>query len=61
MYVRHTGVVTEVLKKQGDNWCITVKASHFLLDRYIDFKKQPVIRGAKVEEGMKVYRGDRIR
>ena len=61
MYVRHTGVVTEVLKKQGDNWCITVKANHFLLDRYIDFKKQPVIRGVKVEEGMKVYRGDRIR
>lgn len=61
MYVRHTGVVTEVLKKQGDNWCITVEANHFLLDRYIDFKKQPVIRGAKVEEGMKVYRGDRIR
>lgn len=61
MYVRHTGVVTEVLKKQGNNWCITVKANQFLLDRYIDFKKQPVIRGAKVEEGMKVYRGDRIR
>ena len=60
MYVRHTGVVTEVVKKQGSNWCVTVKANCFLIDRYINFKERPVIGAVIVEEGMKVYKGDRI-
>lgn len=61
MYVRHTGLVTEVKKKQGDNWCITVKAGQYLKDHYINFKKQPVIGGVKVEKGMQVIKGDIIK
>lgn len=60
MYIRHTGIVTEVVKKQGGYWCVTVKANYFLTDRYIKFKTKPVIGAVIVEEGMKVFKGDWI-
>ena len=76
MRIRHAGIIKEVSRQrvryQGADtteksptyiWCIAVKVNRIFTDCYIVFEmgnERPVIRGDKVEEGMKVCKGDKI-